>query len=212
MNNGAKSIRFDWERQLLKRGPSKATTRHVLLALATFVNKENFAWPTTLQLSEATALCERAVCTHLQFAVNKGWVERMTSRGQGKAWKNNTYKIVIPPLGAEPRSVPSGQGAEQRSVASHPLGTETGADATEAGDRMALKDVQSNNVANTSYNNPCCNGNTDFEKGNAEHSKIAEQKAQELGITRQPNEAEGAFQLRVMDAMLKGTLAKKSMP
>ena len=207
MSAGAKIPRFDWEREILKRGPTNPTTRHVLLTLATHINIEGKAWPTTLTLTAETALTERSVCTHLEIAANEGWIERMASKGKGKAWKNYTYRLVIPPLGTELRSVANlGVRAESGAHAAEP-----NALATERDDSLALKDVQSNNVINTSYNNSDKNVENSILESKSEHSKTSEQTAQRLGISRQTEESEGEYQRRLMKAIVNDTASKKAI-
>lgn len=200
MNKGAKWFRFEWERQVISnRGPTKSTTRLVLLALATYVNKERIAWPTTLQLAEATALSERAVCTHLKKAVNEGWIERTASKRKGKDWKNYTYRIVIPPVGTEPRSVANpAVGAESDARATEPCAL-----AAEPDDNLALNDVQSNNVMNTIDNNSVNKSAVDFKERSIEQFKNTTQWANEFGMTENAGEHPGAFQVRVAQAVEK---------
>ena len=207
MSAGAKIPRFDWEREILRRGPTNPTTRHVLLTLATHINKEGKAWPTTLTLTAETALTERSVCTHLEIAANEGWIERMASKGKGKAWKNYTYRLVIPPLGTELRSVANlGVRAESGAHAAEP-----NALATERDDSLALKDVQSNNVINTSYNNTGNNSTTEFSDKKAEQYRTAEQSARELGISRHTDESEGQYRCRILRTMMQNAASKKAM-
>lgn len=200
----SRSIRFEWERQVVSnRGPVNPTTRHVLLALGTFTNKEGIAWPTTLQLAAATGLSERTVCTHLKIAANEAWIE-IKERKVGKNWKHHIYKITIPTLRAEPRSAANGSlcaGTDADVIETDALGTETG-------DGLPLKDVQSNNVMNTSNNISNNNNSVHFKEGKPEQSITVEQTAQGLGIARHTDEPEGAFQLRVMKAMITRTASK----
>jgi hypothetical protein len=147
--------RFSWERLVIsERGPANPTTRHVLLALATHVNRDLQCWPTTKLLTAETGLSERSVCTHLEIADQEGWIKH-TDRRTGKGWRNYIYSLTIPAVRAEPRSPASKDIAtEPRSAGNAPngedraepgaVGAERHALAAEPDDNLALKDVQSN--------------------------------------------------------------------
>lgn len=174
---GEKITRFRWERAVIGAGgPLQATTRFVLLVLATHAGKDLKCWPTTKLLSEETGLSERAVCTHLEIAEGEGWIHRALRREGGKGWKNYVYTLTRAPERTEPRSAASGvNGTEGRSAPAQCLhgastvlatepganGTERHAQGTERDDIEALNVVQSNNVPNTSINNK---GNIKGEK------------------------------------------------
>ena len=175
-------IRFGWERLVTSEsGPANPTTRHVLLTLATHVNREGQAWPSQKILAAETGLTERSICVHLKLAVDEGWLNRAT-HGNGKGWRNHIYTITLPSIATEPRSAASHpEGAEPRSAANHPEGAEprsaairvnatnpqiasNGAEphidgaepsalGAEADDTLVPKDVRINNVLSTSINN-----------------------------------------------------------
>ena len=187
--------RFQWERAVIsKGGPVNPTTRHVLLTLATYAGRDLKAYPSTMTLAGATALSERAVCTHLEIATQEGWITRVL-RGEGKGWRNYIYTLAMAPLPAEPRSAAT-HGTEPRSAATgngterRPLGAEPGA-------AMVLNDVPTNNVLNTS--NIKSNGAA-FSKGTA---KTIEQRAALLGMMQNPGEAQVIFMARVASAEAK---------
>lgn len=112
---------WDWQKAIVASslGP---TTRHVLHALATFMDAEGACWPSTITLAEATGYSERAVVTHLAHARKDGWFSVGKRENAGQAWKSNAYCAAIP--GTELCSVPlaasgsqfGGKGTERRSV------------------------------------------------------------------------------------------------
>jgi len=178
--------RFRWERALIMRGPPSPTTRLLLLVLGTHINREGLAWPSQSTLAEETGLSERVIPEHLETAEQLGWIERTSSRDQGKAWRRHTYRIRIPSLavslGTAPRSAPpQTQGMERRSAASTQGaepgadGAESGALGTEPGRSLVQNDVHINNEVITSLNTP--KGNTTNAKAllnelEDEHAKV----------------------------------------
>lgn len=97
--------RFDWERLICgPDGPPSGTRRHVLLALATHLDRDGMAWPSIATLAAETCLTERTVITHLERAVREGWIQREFKR-RGKDWRHYVYTVTLPRSVAEARSV-----------------------------------------------------------------------------------------------------------
>lgn len=108
-------------------GPSRAPTRHVLLTLALYMNPDGRkAWPSYDTLAAASALSRRAVITHINFAVDEGWLIRRSRSRVGKGWPSNDYEIAIPqryseqnarraPIAVEQNASRSEQSEEQSS-------------------------------------------------------------------------------------------------
>lgn len=118
---------WSW-RQAIQKSPLHSTTKLVLLNLSIYMNEVGEGcYPTTSTQAKDTGLSERTVCTHLEKAVEAGFIVKQL-HGYGKQnWARNEY------------------------IASYPKGTELDAKAlnlttkgTEPDDRKALKDVQSN--------------------------------------------------------------------
>lgn len=138
---------FRWRGAVLSKcGPTSSTTRLVLLALANHMNKMGGScFPSTKRLAEETALSEKAICTHLDKAKEKGWI-MVSTRGRtaGKAWAGHQYRATLPPNlnleGTEQRSAPLGKAVEP-----HAKGTEHDSE-------KALNDVQSSSSVNSSKN------------------------------------------------------------
>ena len=74
-----------------------ATTRHVLLTIALYMNKfGGGSYPTTKTLAEKTGLSERAVCTHIQVAKEHGFLTIKKHGFGGRNWANNEYAAAFP--------------------------------------------------------------------------------------------------------------------
>ncbi|MFP3799458.1 helix-turn-helix domain-containing protein [Paraburkholderia sp. SIMBA_027] len=173
---------WTWRHAIIKSG-LPPTTRHVLLTLSCHLNDlGEDCFPSTAMLADETGLSERAVCTHLAVAAEKGWfVVRKHGYGK-KKWARNEYFPRIPEgfeipdraaEGTERGSVPSKKGQRtkalkdvQRLVDNSGEGTEGGSvpsgaemhEGTEPNDVKALNDVQSNtavNPSNKSSSNAC---------------------------------------------------------
>lgn len=95
-NVSALPIILKWRRGILQSGlPS--TTRLVLHTLSCFMNNDGSdCYPTTAQVAEASGLSERAVCTHIAQASDKGWL-RVSVKRTGQ-WKRHQYRALWPGL------------------------------------------------------------------------------------------------------------------
>lgn len=136
----AQKTLFAWREAVLSNsGPSNSTTRFVLLTLSTHMTQNGErCFPTTRRLAQQTGLSERSVITHIQRAVDEGWllVSKRGTNGQG--WRRHEYHPLTPQR-AEGGSAP--QRAEGDSV---PL-----VERAEPHDRNVLKEVQSNSKGNS---------------------------------------------------------------
>lgn len=114
----ASPVLLRWRRAIMQSGLS-ATTRHVLLTLSCFMNSTGGdCYPTTRQVAEATGLSERAVCTHIASAKEKGWL-RVSVR-DGRTWKRHQYFADWPGRDTERGSVsPGDEEAKNRSDDDH---------------------------------------------------------------------------------------------
>ena len=93
-----KPLLFVWRELLLSvNGPRSSTTRHVLLTLATHMDKKGGScFPTIGQLSDETRLSRRVVGVHLQVANEDGWLDIYEHFGKGQAWRNHGYIATLP--------------------------------------------------------------------------------------------------------------------
>lgn len=131
---------WSW-RQVVISSSLPATTRHVLLTLACFMNDlGGGCYPTTKQLAAATGLSERAVCTHLDIAEATGWIAISQHGLRGQKWKNNQYQA----------SWPEGEGTERASMPSEVKALNVVPKGTERRSQKALNVVQSNSPNNPS--------------------------------------------------------------
>jgi len=89
---------YNW-RDYIKtiHGPEQSTTRHVLLALSSYMDKDGKdCYPSQEQLAKETGLSKKTVSKHLQIAQQEGWIKIIPHKGKGQAWKNNIYLPTIP--------------------------------------------------------------------------------------------------------------------
>jgi hypothetical protein len=129
-------ISWTW-RHAIGKSELPFTTKGVLWALSHFMNDlGQGAYPTTKQLAEYCTLSERAICTHLQNAVDAGWLMKKEHGFRGQNWKNHEYKALWPDENGDQK------GTELDSVA-FDKGTERHAEGTEPNDKKALNEVQS---------------------------------------------------------------------
>jgi hypothetical protein len=122
-----------------------ATTRLVLLNLSIYMNGEGEScFPSTRRQAADTGLSERAVITHLDRAVQAGFLQKQPRGLRGSRWKAHEYKLLLPES-AEPCSVlvsdNQTQAAEPYSVPQE--------DGAERGGGKALNEVQSNSSDNS---------------------------------------------------------------
>ena len=114
-----------------------STTRHVLLSLGRRMelNGTN-CYPATRTIAARTGLSERTVCTHLEQAETKGWLERsLRGRGAGQAWRGHEYRPSVPQKLLKEVQHPRGEGTEAGSARIR--------EGTEPDDKKVLKEVQS---------------------------------------------------------------------
>lgn len=88
---------FTWRSALASKHGPQATTRLVLLVLGLYMNeKGGSCFPSTRALEQDTGLSRRAVMTHLDLAVEGGWLIRYERQGRGQSWKAYGYRAAIP--------------------------------------------------------------------------------------------------------------------
>lgn len=150
----ATSIAWSWRHAITQSG-LPATTRHVLLTLSCFMNDTGGdCYPTTRQIADATGLSERAVCTHIASAKEKGWL-RVSVRN-GRQWKRHEYCADWPGRVTERRSVkPTENGPDTYTQDATENGNHTERGSVDEGDRLQswlYSDAQSslNDVQQTS--------------------------------------------------------------
>jgi hypothetical protein len=191
--------RFQWERALISEaGPPSATTRHVLLTLATHADRAGKAFPSIKTLANETALSKRAVVQHIKVAVLDGWLIRGTALCEGQAWRRSTYVLSIPSEGNEQRASPLPAESIKGSEASAPplpaVGTEL--HATPIASDAPGSDSQRVNVGNHGQSNNV----QSTSKNNSKSTTPWQEFAKINGILQQPGEKDLPYQLRVIAA------------
>lgn len=89
---------FAWRGSVASElGPTSPTTRHVLLTLSIYMNRNTLScFPSIETISKATGLSKRSVCTHLTIAEDQGWINKIRLGKVGRGWKLNSYKALFP--------------------------------------------------------------------------------------------------------------------
>lgn len=95
MSAGA-SHTWSW-RHAITKSQLPPVTRHLLLTLSICMNErgEN-CFPSITQLQEMTGLSKRSVLTHIDVAVNEGWLRRGNHGLRGQRWRRNEYEAAWP--------------------------------------------------------------------------------------------------------------------
>lgn len=87
---------WSW-RQAVIKSPLASTTKLVLLTLATYMNDHGEAcYPTLDTLAGDTSLSRRAVITHIDNAVDSGFLIKELRNIGGREWASNEYRAAFP--------------------------------------------------------------------------------------------------------------------
>lgn len=138
---------WSW-RDYIRQGDLQSTTKLVLLNLSLYMNEMgDGCFPSTEQQAIDTGLSERSVCTHLQKAVDAGFLSKKVVGFSGQGWARNGYTASIP----ENNALKEVQHVNEKALNLLPKGTEPN-------DIKALNEVQSNTPVNTPINSPSSYG------------------------------------------------------
>lgn len=111
-------------RQAIQKSDLSSTTRLVLLNLSIYMNDiGEGCYPSTKQQSQDTGLSERAVCQHLQIAVEQGFLIKDRHGFGGRAWNRQEYTACYPE-GTDLVSAPKPQKALTESKHQKQKGTD----------------------------------------------------------------------------------------
>lgn len=91
--------RFDFERAVLgASGPPSATTRFLLLVLATHVKRSNSlkCWPSVTAIEKAALLSRATIVTHLKLAAHTGWLKKEIGCAGKMRRPGNIYELRVP--------------------------------------------------------------------------------------------------------------------
>jgi hypothetical protein len=90
--------RWEW-RELFasEHGPADPSTRLILFVLALHMNQQgDTAFPSQETIAKRSGLSVRSVRTHLDHAVNGGWLRISKKSRRGQAWFVHEYTATIP--------------------------------------------------------------------------------------------------------------------
>ena len=121
-----------------------STTRLVLFNLGMYMNPEcSTCFPSIETQAEDTGLSKKAICDHIQKAVEKGWLLKFKKNpDSGKNWKRNAYRATFP------EDFDRIESDSTRSV----IGGEPNSNNCEPRSTDSLKEAQSNTNKNSSNN------------------------------------------------------------
>ena len=160
---------FTWRSAILKSDLG-STTKLVLLVLSTYMDDHGGgAFPNVKTIASDSGLSERAVCTHIERAVDAGFIVVSKQKLPGKNWARNAYKISFPSRpdvyqeqgadrGSVPKNAPSESKVGRGLAGSKKQGTERGASPCGGGSKSsdssdfetkALNEVQHQNTEGT---------------------------------------------------------------
>ena len=96
MKGSGKSRAWVWRHAVLD-SPLPSTTKLVLLTVSCFMNDlGQGAYRSTKDLARFSSLSERALCSHLQNAVDLGWLAKARRGLNGQRWKRHEYVALLP--------------------------------------------------------------------------------------------------------------------
>jgi len=144
---------WSW-RHAVQRAKLAPTTKLVLLNLSIEMNDVGEScFPSTAKQARDTGLSERSVCTHLEIAVEAGFITKKFHGYGSQRWARHEYQARYP-KGTELGSVPRKEGTEGGS-----------AEGTEPDDKKALKDVQCTSPSTSPVNSPAGSFQKRCDKG-----------------------------------------------
>lgn len=144
--------RFRWERAVLA-SDLEPITKLVALVIATHVGARTLrAWPTMRTLARETGTSLPTVVKHTRIIERRGFLHAHPRSGEGRAWNQTAYSILLPPgvqpaltplhaQGVQPALTPSAGDGDKpgaRGVQLGALGDKAGAGGVQPGDVMAL--------------------------------------------------------------------------
>ena len=97
---------FSWRAGFMESDLS-STTKLVLHTIASHMNSwGEGAFPSIQRIMAEASLSNRAVVTHIEEAVSRGWLKKHLNSGRGKGWKHSSYSTSWPSIGSEIGSPP----------------------------------------------------------------------------------------------------------
>ena len=141
---------FSW-RHAVQRSDLGSTTKLVLLNLSLYMNEVGQGcYPSVERQVEDTGLSKKSVITHLDKAVEAGFIIKKKHGYSGQGWARNEYEASFPEnktgendeKRGEPVTPPSQKGGEPRSKGGV------------SDNQKVVKEVHTNSSINSTYNTP----------------------------------------------------------
>lgn len=149
---------FSW-RSAFQKSDLQSTTKLVLFCISTYMNDHgDGAFPSIKTLMVDASLSNRAVITHIQNAVDAGFLEVTKHGFAGRKWRRNEYKICYPEVQNKPDDVVNEVHHHDDDAVN--LTTEGG----EPGDVKVVNEVHSITPVNSPENTPMRAGEAISEK------------------------------------------------
>ena len=93
--HGKSEVRFDWEREFLRRGPKHTLVRCFGLVIAVHFNRrEGRARPSRATIAAESCLHPSTVSKYTKQLEDLGWLGVISIKGQ--KWPSNAYQLTIP--------------------------------------------------------------------------------------------------------------------
>ena len=134
MTDAPASSAWSW-RHAITKSDLPATTRHVLLTLSLYMSETGQScYPKVEDLAAATGLSMKSVMTHLQTAVDAGWLWKGNHGLRGQRWRRSEYEPRWPDRGGAAAEIvdPGEDGRSPDREGSNPEGGETGSPPSDA--------------------------------------------------------------------------------
>jgi hypothetical protein len=138
--------KFKWLKAMAsEHGPKSSTERLVLFAMNVYMDANGVCFPTTRTLAANTSLSQRSVITHIDNAIEHGWIIITEEKTDGQGWRRRKYQALIPVNVLKEVQHVNDKRAEG--------GSPPQAERAEPHDNNVLKEVQHNNNRITINNN-----------------------------------------------------------
>ena len=138
--------KWSWQQAILESA-LPPTTRHVLLTLATYMNSHgDNCFPSHQTIAKNTGLTVRSVITHIQVAVDAGFLVKEKRNLPGRVWDANEYYPSFPIVGEGVNVIHPSQEIELRGETGSLEGCTTFT--------RGVKDVHTNRPLNSPMNLP----------------------------------------------------------
>lgn len=87
---------FTW-RRAMTGSDLPSTTKLVLFVIAEYANAiDDTCWPSIEEIACKASLSDRAIFSHLEIAIERGWLVRWKTRRRERKWAHCHYRLALP--------------------------------------------------------------------------------------------------------------------